>query len=66
MPLLERALPELPTDVIRLRFELANRAMLAGIARAPEGAGADLDAQLAAILDFVTGALEAPVGAQPR
>ncbi len=71
VPLLRRALPDLPRDVIQLRLGLAIDVMLRSLALGTstistpatpftaQGAGS-LDAHVTALLDFLTGALEAP------
>ncbi len=58
VPLLERALPELPRPVLQLRLGLAIDVMLRSLADPP--AEGEPGAQLSALLDFLTGALEAP------
>ena len=61
LPLLQRALPALPAPLIQLRLDLAIDSLLGSLARPWGGEG--LDAHLTAVLDFLTGALEAPVRA---
>ena len=60
-PLLESALPDLPASLRQLRFRFAIDSMLSSLAQGPEVFGEGLDAYVSALLDFVTGALEAPV-----
>jgi hypothetical protein len=61
LPLLRRALPTLPASLIQLRLDLAIDCMLGSLAK--QWSGVDLDAHVSAVLDFLTGALEAPARA---
>lgn len=65
VPLLRRALPELPLAVLQLRLALAIDVMLQSFARGPRLEGAPLDAQVGALLDFVSGGLAAPTTPDP-
>lgn len=58
VPLLQTALPELPLGVLQQRLGLAIDVMLRCLAETP--ATGDLEAHTSALLDFLTGALEAP------
>jgi AcrR family transcriptional regulator len=60
VPLLRRALPDLPLAVIELRLGLAIDVMLRSLAVGGAVSGAPLEAHVRALLDFLTGALEAP------
>lgn len=59
-PLLERALPSLPLSLIQFRLGHAIDIMLRSLAHGPAPAGGGLTAHVTALLDFLTGALEAP------
>ncbi len=67
-PLLQRALPDTPPGVVRLRMALAIELMLRALADwktlasagGDEDGALDLDALVVSLLDFLTGALEAP------
>ena len=67
-PLLQRALPDLPIPVVRLRLALVIELMLRSLAQWDTLAGTwrgdqpplSLDAFVASLLDVLTGALEAP------
>jgi hypothetical protein len=60
LPLLQRALPELPAPVLALRLRLAIDTLLRSLAHDSFTSG-QLDAHVCDLLDFLTGALEAPV-----
>lgn len=60
VPLLRQALPALPLPLIHLRLGLAIDVILRSLARDPGAAGEGLAAHVNALLDFLTGALEAP------
>jgi len=66
VPLFERALPHLPRPLIRFRMGLAIDVMLRSLATSPEARGPELVAHAEALLDFVTGAMEAPVRGETR
>ena len=59
VPMLCSALPDVPLEVVKLRFALAIDVMLRSLALTPPGSDTDLDAQMQGLLDFLTGALEA-------
>ena len=59
VPLLQRALPDLPLALVQLRLGLAIDVMLRSLALGTS-ATSQLDAHVTALLDFLTGALEAP------
>jgi AcrR family transcriptional regulator len=59
VPLLHRALPDLPLALVQMRLGLAIDVMLRSLSQQPDAAG-QLDAHVTALLDFLTGALEAP------
>jgi len=61
VPLLRKASPSLPLPVIQLRLDLAIEIMLARLARGPTPEEVGLEAHVSALLDFLTGAFEAPV-----
>lgn len=61
LPLLERALPSIPRAVLELRLGLAIHTMLRSLAHDTDPRGLDLAVHVAALLDFLTGALEAPI-----
>jgi AcrR family transcriptional regulator len=60
-PLLQKANPSLPESVIEFRLALAIDVMLRSLARGPARTSNDLDASISALLDFLTGAFEAPI-----
>lgn len=60
IPLLQRALPELSEGLIGFRLDMANRVILGTLAKAPTAAPARVARYASALLDFITGALEAP------
>ncbi len=65
VPLLRQALPDLPVAVVELRLGLAIDVMLQSLAQGPRlsdtGRDASIQAHTDALLDFLTGAFEAPV-----
>jgi len=65
VPLLREANPSLPLPVIQLRLGLAIDIMLRSLAHGPASAGGGLEAHVSALLDFLTGAFEAPVSGEP-
>jgi AcrR family transcriptional regulator len=60
VPLLRRALPGIPVSVIGLRLTLAIDVMLRSLALRASESGPKLESHVSALLDFLTGALEAP------
>ena len=60
-PLLERALPGLPRPLLEFRMAHAIDTMLRSLAHGPTPASGDLASHVGALLDFLTGALEAPI-----
>lgn len=65
IPLLRVANPSLPVPVIQLRLDLAIDVMLRSLAHGPAPAGRGLEAHESALLDFLTGAMEAPISGEP-
>jgi AcrR family transcriptional regulator len=65
VPLLRKANPSLPLPVIQLRLGLAIDVMLRSLSRGPALEGGGLEAHMAALLDFLTGACEAPITGEP-
>jgi len=65
VPLLRAANPSLPLPVIQLRLGLAIDIMLRSLAHGPAPSGGDLEAHVSALLDFLTGAFEAPITGEP-
>jgi len=65
LPLLQQANPSLPLPVIQLRLGLAIDIMLRSLAHGPALEGGGLAAHVSALLDFLTGALEAPITGEP-
>jgi AcrR family transcriptional regulator len=61
VPLLRKASPKLPLSLIQLRLGLSIDAMLRSLSHGPAVEGGDLEAHVSALLDFLTGAFEAPV-----
>lgn len=59
VPMLCRAMPDIPIEVIEVRLALAIDVMLRSLALTPPTVAADLDPQMRALVDFLTGALEA-------
>ena len=65
VPLLREANPMLPLPVIQLRLGLAIDVMLRSLAHGPASVGTSLEAHVSALLDFLTGAFEAPISGEP-
>jgi AcrR family transcriptional regulator len=65
VPLLQGANPSLPLSVIKLRLGLTIGVMLRSLAHVPDPAGGGLEAHVLAVLDFLTGAFEAPTTGEP-
>ena len=65
VPLLRRANPSLPLASIPFRLDLAIDVMLRSLAHGMPPAGGGLEAHVSALLDFLTGAFEAPVTGEP-
>ena len=61
VPLLRKVNPSLPLPVIQLRLGLAIDVMLRSLAHESAPAGGGLEAHVSALLDFLTGAIEAPI-----
>ncbi|MAE94073.1 MAG: hypothetical protein CL910_05380 [Deltaproteobacteria bacterium] len=61
VPLLNKANPSFPVALIHLRLGLAIDVMLRSLAHGPAPAAGGLEAHESALLDFLTGAFEAPV-----
>jgi AcrR family transcriptional regulator len=66
MPLFRQALPSLSAPLIQLRMGLAIDIMLRSLATGAASRGDSLEAQVRALLDFLTGAMEAPVTGESR
>lgn len=64
-PLLRRANPSLPVALIQFRLALAINVMLRSLAHGAAPAGGGLEAHVSALLDFLSGAFEAPVTGEP-
>ena len=64
-PQLRRANPSIPVPLIRLRLGFAIDIMLSSLAHGP-AAGGGLEAHVSALLDFLTGAFEAPITGTPE
>ncbi len=60
VPLLRQAQPSLPLPLIQFRLGHAIDVMLRSLAHGPAPSGGGLGAHVTALLDFLTGALEAP------
>lgn len=60
VPLLQQAQPTLPLPLIEFRLSHAIDAMLRSLAHGPAPSGGRLETHVTALLDFLTGALEAP------
>jgi AcrR family transcriptional regulator len=65
VPLLRAANPSLPLPIIALRLRLAIDVMLSSLAHGPAASGGGLEAHVSAVLDFLTGAFEAPITGGP-
>ncbi|MBW2694512.1 MAG: TetR/AcrR family transcriptional regulator [Deltaproteobacteria bacterium] len=61
VPLLQRANPSLPRPLIERRLAFAIDVMLPSLVKAPKPVGDDLETYVSALLDFLTGAFEAPI-----
>jgi len=61
VPQLRKANPSLPLPLIQLRLGFAIDVMLSSLACGPASAGGGLEAHVSALLDFLTGAFEAPI-----
>jgi AcrR family transcriptional regulator len=61
VPLLGLANPSLPRQVLQLRLDIAIDVMLRSLARGLAPEGGSLEAHASALLDFLTGACEAPI-----
>jgi AcrR family transcriptional regulator len=59
VPMLCRALPQLPIEIVEFRLGLAIDVMLRSLALGPVHAGNDLESHMNRLLDFLTGAFEA-------
>lgn len=59
VPLLRRALPGLPVPLLELRLSLAIDTILASLAKQSVRSGETPEAHASAVLDFLTGAMEA-------
>jgi AcrR family transcriptional regulator len=58
--LLKKTLPHLSDTSIRFRVDLAWETILGSLARAPERKAADLESYVVRLVDYLSGALEAP------
>ena len=65
VPLLCRANPELPRALVELRLALAIDSLLRSLAHGPAPSEGGLEAHVTALLDFLSGAVEAPVTSDP-
>ncbi|MCP4907644.1 MAG: TetR/AcrR family transcriptional regulator [bacterium] len=59
VPLLRKANPSMPLSVIEFRLSLVIELMLQSLAHGAPPAGADFDAHVSALLDFLTGGFDA-------
>ncbi len=66
VPLLRRANPSLPQRLVERRLAFAIDVMLPSLVKAPKPIGEDLPLYIAELLDFLTGAFEAPCTGVPR
>jgi AcrR family transcriptional regulator len=66
VPLLRKANPSLPLLLVQHRLGLSIDVMLRSLAHGFATRGGDLEAQLSALLDFLTGGFEAPVTSTKR
>jgi AcrR family transcriptional regulator len=64
VPLLQQANPALPLKLVEFRLSLAIDVMLSSLARQPSPTTAELGTYASALLDFLTGAFEAPAESQ--
>jgi AcrR family transcriptional regulator len=64
VPLLQQANPALPLKLVEFRLSLAIDVMLSSLARQPSPPTGELGAYVSALLDFLTGAFEAPSESQ--
>jgi AcrR family transcriptional regulator len=64
--LLKKALPHLPQDIIEFRFDLAWETILGSIARSGDLSTRDLEDHASALIDYLSGALEAPQSKRRR
>lgn len=64
-PLLRAAAPQLPLPLLQLRLGLAIDVMLRSLAYGPAPSDGGLAGHVTALLDFLTGAFEAPVTGEP-
>lgn len=60
VPLLQKANPTLPRALVERRLAFAIDVMLPSLVKAPKPVGEDLSRYIAELLDFLTGAVEAP------
>jgi AcrR family transcriptional regulator len=65
VPLLQKANPSLPLPIVQFRLGIAIDVMLRSLAHRLAPAGDGLDDQVSALLDFLSGAFEAPVTGEP-
>lgn len=64
--LLKKSLPHLSGTTIEYRVNLAWETILGGLARAPERKAADLENHVVELIDYLSGALEAPQTSRRR
>ena len=65
LPLLAQANPTLPQTLVERRLAFAIDVMLPTLVKAPKPIGENLSLYIAALLDFLTGAIEAPTTGAP-
>ena len=65
VPLLAQANPTLPLTLVERRLAFAIDVMLPTLVKAPKPIGENLSLYIAALLDFLTGAIEAPTTGAP-
>ena len=65
VPLLAQANPTLPQTLVERRLAFAIDVMLPSLVKAPKPIGEDLSLYIASLLDFLTGAIEAPTTGAP-
>jgi AcrR family transcriptional regulator len=58
--LLKKALPHLTRDVIEFRFDLASETLLGSLSRAAGSSATELENHATKLIDYLSGALEAP------